>query len=68
MKSTDRSRDVQGRYVPEDETLVVRSLRIRCSTLARLQAQADVAGVGITVHLRQILEAAAGQPCSRESL
>ena len=63
MKSTNRTRDDQGRYLPEPEedVLVVRSIRLRSSTLALLQVQAEAAGIGVTTHLRQIAEAAAHQ-------
>jgi hypothetical protein len=59
MKSTNRTRDEQGRYLPEEDVLVVRSIRLRTSTLALLQVQAEAAGIGVTTYLRQLLEAAA---------
>ena len=63
-----QDRDSEGRYLQQADSLVTKTIRIRPSTLSLLEVQAQAGGVPLVAHLRQILEAAAGQPCSRESL
>jgi len=49
--------------MPAGDALQPLSLRLRDDTRAQLQLQADAAGLPLSLYCRELLEAAADQPC-----